>query len=85
VARSSSFAVLAELRGIHMLVQPWSGGARCYQVIDRLLKNLEKRLGIQTDPERHDEQRHKGQHLARRQVVQLFVLRIVTVPKNTRW
>ena len=34
------------------------------------------RLGIEADPEGHDDERHEGQHFARSQVVQLFVLGI---------
>ncbi len=45
-------------------------------VIHRLLEDLEKRLGIKADPECHDEERNECCHFARRQVVQLFILRI---------
>ena len=45
-------------------------------MVHRLLENLKERLGIEPDPERHDEQRHKRGDFPRSQVVQLFILRI---------
>ena len=54
--------------------------ARCMNVlhdlIHGLLKNLEKWLGIEADPESHNQQWNEGQHFARGKVVQFFIFRI---------
>src|SRR5579863_6137093 len=42
-----------------------------YEVIDGLFQNLEKRFGVQADPERDDDQRSEGENFAWRQIVQL--------------
>src|SRR6202521_3887563 len=49
---------------------------RLHNLIDRLFEDLEKRFGIQADPQRHDDQWHKRKNFARREIVQLFILGI---------
>ena len=62
-------------RGIHRISGPRSVDV-LNELIHRLLKNLKKRLGVEADPESHDEERHKRQHFTWREVVQLLVFRI---------
>ncbi len=55
---------------------------RLHNLVDRLFQDLEKRLGIKPNPQRHNDQRRKRKNLARRQIVQLFVLRIRHRPEK---
>src|SRR5579863_6654802 len=67
--------------GIHWASRLWVAHG-LHQLIHWLLKNLEKRLRIKSDPESHDEQRREGQHLTRREVMQLFILWIRDRPEE---
>jgi len=40
-----------------------------HDLIHRLLKNFEKRFGIETDPESQDEKRHERQNLTPREIM----------------
>jgi hypothetical protein len=55
----------------------------CDQLIDRRINQRKKWLGIKTNPEDQDQQRHQHDPFSPGSVLQYLVFRLVTGPRNT--